>query len=74
MSTWRLEIKKVAVVSTALLYKLEPGTDVGCTDRVAFAQNAATELLQQSMFLRDGTDENVSLNLETVFLRLKSIG
>ena len=51
-----------AVVSTALLYKLEPGADVECTDRIAFAQNTAAGLLHQAMFLRGGTDENVSYN------------
>ena len=66
-------MKKVAMISTFMLYKLEPGTDVDCNDHVAFAQNAAARLLQQSTFLRDGTDENVSFDLESVSLWLKSI-
>ena len=74
MSTWRSEMKKVAVISTSLFYGLDPGTGVECSDRVAFAQNAATELLQQSLFLRDGTDENVSFNLNSVSFWLKILG
>lgn len=74
MSTWCSKMKKVAMISTSMLYKLEPGTDVNCNDHVAFAQNAAARLLQQSTFLRDGTDENISFDLESVSLWLKSIG
>ena len=69
MSTWCSEMKKAAVVSTALLYKLEPGADVEqCTDRIAFAQNTAAGLLQQATFLRGSTDENVSFNFKPVSL------
>ena len=33
---------------------------VECHDCIAFAQDAAAALLNQSMFLRDSLDENVS--------------
>ena len=59
-------MKKVAMVSTALLYELEPGVDVECTDHIAFAQNTAAGLLHQATFLRGSTDENVSFNPKLV--------
>jgi len=63
MSTWRSEMKKVAI-SSSPLYKLEPAPEVECDDHVAFAQDAAAALLNRSMFLRDGLDENVRSRLE----------
>jgi len=52
-------MKKTAISSSAL-YKLEPAVGVECHDCIAFAQDAAAALLNQSMFLRDSLDENVS--------------
>lgn len=60
-------MKKVAINSVSLLYKLELEAGVECNDCIAFAQNTAAGLLQQSIFLRDGTDENVSFNLISIF-------
>ena len=39
-----------------------------CPDCVAFVQNVATTLLTQSLFLRDGVDENMSSSLCTDFI------
>ena len=52
-------MKKTAI-SSSVLYKLEPAAGVKCHDCIAFAQDAAAALLNQSMFLRDSLDENVS--------------
>ena len=68
MSTWRSELKKTATSVVPSLYKLEPAPGVKCPDRVAFIQDAATTLLQQSLFLRDGVDENVSYFLSVDFV------
>ncbi|KAI5995117.1 hypothetical protein EDD15DRAFT_2366042 [Pisolithus albus] len=58
MSTWRSEMKKAAIGSAPLLYQLEPAPGVKCPDHIAFVQDAAAALLQQSLFLRHGVDEN----------------
>jgi len=68
LSTWCSELKKTAVSSTPLFYRLEPPPGVECHDRVAFIQEAAATLLNQSMFLRDGVDENVSSPLHADFI------
>jgi len=60
MSTWCSELKKMATSTAPSLYQLEPAPGVECPDRVTFVQDTATALLQQSLFLRDGVDENVS--------------
>ena len=68
LSTWRSELKKAAISSTPLFYKLEPAPGIECHDRVAFIQDAAAALLTQSIFLRDGVDENVSSSLHADFI------
>jgi len=68
LSTWCSELKKTAVSSTALFYRLEPPLGVECHDCVAFIQEATATLLNQSMFLRDGVDENVSSPLRADFI------
>jgi len=52
--------KMKMAISSSVLYKLEPAAGVKCRDHIAFAQDAAAALLNQSMFLRNGLDENVS--------------
>ena len=68
LSTWRSELKKTAISSTRLFYRLEPAPGIECPDRVAFVQNVATTLPNQSLFLRDGVDENVSSSLYADFI------
>ena len=68
LSTWRSELKKAAISSTRLFYMLEPAPGIECPDRVAFVQNVATTLLTQSLFLRDGVDENMSSSLCADFI------
>ncbi|KIM60159.1 hypothetical protein SCLCIDRAFT_26800 [Scleroderma citrinum Foug A] len=58
LSTWHSELKKAAISSTHLFYRLKPAPGIECPDCVAFVQNATTALLTQSLFLRDGVDEN----------------
>lgn len=50
-------------MSSSSLYQLEPALGIECHNCITFAQNAATILLNQSMFLRDGFDDNVSFCL-----------
>ncbi|KAI6010462.1 hypothetical protein EDC04DRAFT_2610200 [Pisolithus marmoratus] len=59
MSTWHSKLKKAAISSAPLLYQLEPVPGVECLDHVMFAQDATIALLHQSMFLRNGVDENI---------------
>jgi hypothetical protein len=61
LSTWRSEIKKTAVIAAPRFYNLTPAPGTPCPDPNSFSQDAATELLRDSMFLRDGRDDNVSL-------------
>jgi len=68
LSTWHSELKKAAISSTPLFYKLEPALGIECHDRVAFVQDAAAALLTQLIFLRDGVDENVSSSLHADFI------
>ncbi|KAI6004881.1 hypothetical protein EDD15DRAFT_2359797 [Pisolithus albus] len=49
LSTWRSEMKKAAISSAHLLYQLAPAPGVECPDRVAFVQDAAATLLNQSI-------------------------
>ena len=67
MSTWRSKLKKAAMSSSSM-YQLEPAPGAECHNRIAFAQNAAAVLLNQSMFLRDGLDENVSFRLVLILV------
>ena len=58
LSTWRSEMKKMAISVASTLYKLEPPT-LESAQHVAYVQDTAASLLEHSMFLRDGLDENV---------------
>jgi len=50
----------MAISVASALYKLEPlELSIKSTQRAAYVQDTAATLLQQSMFLRDGLDENV---------------
>ena len=59
LSTWRSKMKKKTAISVAsTLYKLEPST-LKSTQHVAYVQDTTASLLEHSMFLRDGLNENV---------------
>ena len=60
-------MKKTAISVASAMYKLEPqDVNIEAAQRVAFVQDAAAALLQQSLFLRDGMDENVRTCLKFI--------
>jgi hypothetical protein len=61
MSTWRSELKKIAVAHAPVAFNLVPPDAIAAQARGAWIENAASNLLQQSMFLRNGVDQNVSI-------------
>ena len=68
-------MKKMAISVASVMYKLEPqDVNIESAQRVAFVQDAAAALLQQSSFLRDGLDENVSACLKFIPFCLKNTG
>ena len=67
MSTWRSEMKKTAIGIASMMYKLEPlELNIEPAQCVAHIQDTAATLVQQSMFLRDGLDENVRSSLDFI--------
>lgn len=61
MSTWRSELKKVAIAHAPVAFNLLPPDAIAVPARAAWVENAASQLLQQSVFLRNGVDQNVSI-------------
>ncbi|KAG0698027.1 hypothetical protein DFH29DRAFT_1082051 [Suillus ampliporus] len=57
LSTWRSDLKKLAVAIAPSMYNLIPPPEVAVPDRAAWVQNAATVLLEDSLFLRNGMDD-----------------
>ncbi|KAG2109534.1 hypothetical protein DEU56DRAFT_920304 [Suillus clintonianus] len=57
LSTWRSDLKKLAVTIAPSMYNLIPPPEVAAPDRAAWVQNAATVLLEDSLFLRNGMDD-----------------
>ena len=60
-------MKKTAISVASAMYKLEPlELNIEPTQCVAHIQDTAAMLVQQSMFLRDGLDENVRSSLNFI--------
>lgn len=60
MSTWRSELKNTAFAVSLVAYNLIPPQDTAMLrEKAQWVQNAAAELLTDSLFLRDGFDELV---------------
>lgn len=60
MSTWRSELKKITIAHTPAAYDLTPPGTV-LQERTRWVEDAASNLLERSMFLRNGLDENVGV-------------
>ncbi|KAG1883537.1 uncharacterized protein F5891DRAFT_990702 [Suillus fuscotomentosus] len=56
LSTWRSELKKTAIGLAPLAYSLVPPASVPAQERATWVQNAASQLLSESEFLRFGLD------------------
>ena len=59
MSTWRGELKKMALYISRSFYNLQSYLS-GENDPTAYVERTATALLKRLMFLRDSFDGNVS--------------
>jgi len=74
VSTWRGELKKIAVSIACSFYKLQCYSSSE-DDPTAYVERTAATLLKKLMFLRDGFDENVSqpatVNDADFFFRVK---
>ncbi|KAG1899092.1 uncharacterized protein F5891DRAFT_1189906 [Suillus fuscotomentosus] len=57
LSTWRSNLKKIAISIMPSMYNLIPSAEVPPQARTAWVENTATELLDKSLFLRNGVDE-----------------
>ncbi|KAG1846146.1 hypothetical protein C8R48DRAFT_779640 [Suillus tomentosus] len=57
LSTWRSDLKKIAISIVPSMYNLIPSAEVPPQARTAWVENAAAELLDQSLFLRNSVDE-----------------
>ncbi|KAI6142015.1 hypothetical protein BKA82DRAFT_4361475 [Pisolithus tinctorius] len=58
ISTWRSELKSVMLATTPSAFNLIPPSDVAPRVHVQWIETAAAKLLDNSLFLRDGFDEN----------------
>lgn len=58
LSTWRSDLKKIATSLVPSLYDIIPPSSVPAQERAAWVEEAATELLEESAFLRYGVDEH----------------
>ncbi|KIN99145.1 hypothetical protein M404DRAFT_155717, partial [Pisolithus tinctorius Marx 270] len=58
ISTWRSELKSVTLATTPSVFNLIPPSDVAPRVHVQWIETAAAKLLDNSLFLRDGFDEN----------------
>ncbi|KAG0703854.1 hypothetical protein DFH29DRAFT_998102 [Suillus ampliporus] len=57
LATWRSDLKKIAIAITPSVYSLVPPATIPIQERAGWVQNAATDWLDDSLFLRDGVDE-----------------
>ncbi|KAG1730974.1 uncharacterized protein EDB91DRAFT_1252409 [Suillus paluster] len=57
LSTWHSDLKKIAISTAPSMYNLIPSADVLPQACTAWVANAATELLDDSVFLCDSVDE-----------------
>ncbi|KAG2740714.1 hypothetical protein P692DRAFT_20753860 [Suillus brevipes Sb2] len=57
LSTWRSDLKKIATSLVPSLYDIIPPSSVPAQERAAWVEEAATDLLKDSTFLRYGVDE-----------------
>jgi hypothetical protein len=60
ISTWRSELKTIALNNTPAIYGLVPPSDTHAQDRLEWVKAEAEKLINGSLFLRAGFDENVS--------------
>ncbi|KAG1847694.1 hypothetical protein DFJ58DRAFT_730105 [Suillus subalutaceus] len=58
LSTWRSDLKKTVASIVPSMYDLIPPSHVPPQQRAAWVEEAATELLKDAIFLRNGVDEN----------------
>ncbi|KAG0700643.1 hypothetical protein DFH29DRAFT_1070019 [Suillus ampliporus] len=57
LSTWRSDLKKLAVTIAPSMYNLIPPPEVTAPDCAAWVQNTATVLLEDSLFLHNGMND-----------------
>ncbi|KAG1867087.1 hypothetical protein C8R48DRAFT_671962 [Suillus tomentosus] len=57
LSTWRSDLKKIAISIVPSMYNLIPSAEVPPQAHTAWVEDTATELLDESLFLRNGVDE-----------------
>ncbi|KIK40661.1 hypothetical protein CY34DRAFT_86884, partial [Suillus luteus UH-Slu-Lm8-n1] len=57
LSTWRSDLKKIVVAITPSVYSIIPPAELSTKERASWVEEAATELLDRSKYLRDGKDE-----------------
>ncbi|KAG1723785.1 uncharacterized protein EDB91DRAFT_1255520 [Suillus paluster] len=57
LSTWRSDLKKIAISTVPSMYNLIPSADILPQARTAWVANTAMKLLDNSVFLHDGVDE-----------------
>ncbi|KAG2056651.1 hypothetical protein BDR06DRAFT_1005945 [Suillus hirtellus] len=57
LAMWHSDLKKIAIAITPSAYNLVPPATIPIQERAAWVENAATDLLDDSMFLCDGVDE-----------------
>ncbi|KAG1893127.1 uncharacterized protein F5891DRAFT_1196859 [Suillus fuscotomentosus] len=57
LATWHSDLKKIAIAITPSAYNLVPPATIPIQERTAWVENAATDLLDDLMFLCDGVDE-----------------
>jgi len=60
ISTWRSELKSIALSITPTMYNLNPSHTLALRERLQWIEAKAIKLLDESLFLRNGFDENVS--------------
>lgn len=61
MSTWCSELKKIAIAHAPVAFNLIPPAATIVQVHAAWVENAASKLLKESMFLRNGIDQNISI-------------
>ena len=63
ISTWRSELKSIALSIAPTAYSLVPSQTLAPGERSQWVEAEAAKLLDESLFLRNGFDENVSANI-----------
>ena len=63
ISTWRSELKSIALSIAPTAYSLVPSQTLAPRERSQWVKAEAAKLLDESLFLRNGFDENVSANI-----------